>query len=314
MTRSTGLEDEAVEITVYDPSWPIRFETERALLDRAIGGWATGGIHHVGSTAVPGLAAKPVIDILVGVQGLASSRDCFEKLAEIEYQYAPYRAEEMHWFCKPDPSHRTHHLHLVPTGSRRYRAELAFRDALRSRSDLALDYANLKTALARQYKNDRERYTREKTGFIERELRAEEVDKLILTLTEWAGGQATIRALALVGSWARGDARADSDVDIVLLAARPDRYRASTAWLDVLDQPTVVREQQFGVISARRVRLQSGLEVEFGIGPTSWASTAPLDAGTQRVVSEGLRILHDPDGLLVGLQAAVCRSASEPKR
>jgi GrpB-like predicted nucleotidyltransferase (UPF0157 family) len=111
---------EPVRIVAHDPAWPERFKAEKALLDRVIGEWATGGIHHVGSTAVPGLAAKPVIDILVGVDGLAQSRAVFEPLAGAGCLYAPHRVEEMHWFCKPDPSRRTHHLHRVPTGSKRF--------------------------------------------------------------------------------------------------------------------------------------------------------------------------------------------------
>src|SRR5581483_11311758 len=94
---------EPVRIVSYDPLWPQRFQHERALLERALGKIASGGIHHVGSTAVPGLAAKPVIDILIGVMDLGSSRDAFEPLAALQYMYAPYRSEEMHWFCKPDP-------------------------------------------------------------------------------------------------------------------------------------------------------------------------------------------------------------------
>jgi GrpB-like predicted nucleotidyltransferase (UPF0157 family) len=171
MTRGSGIDDEPVRIVPYDPSWPARFEAERMLLEEAIGGCVTGGIHHVGSTSVLGLAAKPVIDILVGVKDLPSSRAYIEKLADLGYHYAPYRAEEMHWFCKPEPSHRTHHLHLVPTGSRRYRAELAFRDALRARPDLADEYASLKGTLAKDFEHDREGYTRAKAAFIENALR-----------------------------------------------------------------------------------------------------------------------------------------------
>lgn len=80
-------------------------------VSEAIGEWIVGGIHHVGSTAVPGLEAKPIIDILAGVRDLQDSRACFEPLAQLGYMYAPYLADEMHWFCKPDPSRRTHHLH-----------------------------------------------------------------------------------------------------------------------------------------------------------------------------------------------------------
>jgi GrpB-like predicted nucleotidyltransferase (UPF0157 family) len=78
-------EDEPVRIVPYDPIWPGRFDDERSALTVAIGDWAIGGIHHVGSTSVPGLEAKPIIDILVGVGGLEESRSCFNRLAALGY-------------------------------------------------------------------------------------------------------------------------------------------------------------------------------------------------------------------------------------
>ena len=150
----------------YDPTWPARFEQERAALEDAIGEWIVGGIHHVGSTAVPGLDAKPIIDILAGVRDLEESRACFEPLAQLGYMYAPYLPDEMHWFCKPHPSRRTHHLHLVPTGSNRYRDELAFRDRLRSDPEVAAEYAALKHTLAERHRDDREAYTEAKGAFV----------------------------------------------------------------------------------------------------------------------------------------------------
>lgn len=160
------LVDEPIRLAPYDPSWPDRFAQERAALDESIGNWATGGIHHVGSTAVPGLDAKPIIDILVGVDSLEASRACFDPLAKLGYLYAPYRADEMHWFCKPHPSRRTHHLHLVPTDSRRFRDELAFRNLLRANPEAAEEYAALKHDLAERLGDDREAYTDAKTQFI----------------------------------------------------------------------------------------------------------------------------------------------------
>jgi GrpB-like predicted nucleotidyltransferase (UPF0157 family) len=160
--------EEPIQIVPYDPEWPERFEKERSLLEVKIGPWVTGGIHHVGSTAVPGLEAKPVVDILVGVESLEAARDCFEPLAGIDYLYAPYLPEEMHWFCKPSPARRTHHLHLVPAGSRRYRQELAFRDRLRGDQRLAAEYGALKRQLAERYRDDREAYTQAKEDFIRR--------------------------------------------------------------------------------------------------------------------------------------------------
>ena len=165
--------EEAIRIVPYDPKWPVHFEEERAKLEAAIGPWVVRGIHHVGSTAVPGLAAKPIIDILVGVEDLESSRACFDPLAALDYLYAPYRSEEMHWFCKPDPRHRTHHLHLVPVGSRRYKEELAFRGCLRADPTLADEYANLKRDLAARFTHDREAYTDAKSEFIRRALGGE---------------------------------------------------------------------------------------------------------------------------------------------
>jgi GrpB-like predicted nucleotidyltransferase (UPF0157 family)/GNAT superfamily N-acetyltransferase len=160
------LEDEPIELSDYDPRWPGMFERERAALEVAIGPWASGGIHHVGSTAVPGLAAKPIVDILVGVESLDASRACFEPLASLDYLHAPYRSEEMHWFCKPHPSRRTHHLHLVPTDSDRFADELRFRDRLRADPDTARAYAKLKRELAVRFRDDREAYTDAKAGFI----------------------------------------------------------------------------------------------------------------------------------------------------
>lgn len=158
--------DEPIRLVPADLDWPRQFELERGLLEGAIGEWVEGGIHHVGSTAVAGLEAKPIIDIMVGVRDLETARASFEPLADLDYIYAPFLPEEMHWFCKPDPAHRTHHLHLIPVDSPRYRDELAFRDRLRADPRLAADYATLKRALAARHPNDREAYTAGKSTFI----------------------------------------------------------------------------------------------------------------------------------------------------
>src|SRR5881227_777859 len=159
-------DDEPVRIDSYDRNWPVRFEEERQVLEETLGNSVTGGIHHVGSTAVPGLDAKPVIDILVGVDDLESSRAYIEPLAQVGYMYSPYRRDEMLWFCKPDPAHRTHHLHLVPTGSPRFEAELAFRDYLREHPDVGAQYAALKRQLATRFEHDRDAYAQAKGDFI----------------------------------------------------------------------------------------------------------------------------------------------------
>ena len=163
--------DRAVSIEPYRPGWPVAFEAERRLLVPVIGEYVVGGIHHVGSTAVPNLPAEPIIDILAGIRDLDSARPCIDLVAPLGYEYAPYLAEEMYWFCKPHPVRRTHHLHLVPAGSQRYRDELRFRDYLREHRDSRDEYARLKRGLAVRFRRDREGYTEAKAEFVRDVLR-----------------------------------------------------------------------------------------------------------------------------------------------
>jgi GrpB-like predicted nucleotidyltransferase (UPF0157 family) len=163
--------DAPVLIVPYDRDWPGRFEAERGLLMDAIGSWVVAGsIEHIGSTAIPGLDAKPVIDIMAGIESLDGSRGALAVLERHQYCYAPYRTEVMHWFCKPSPVHRTHHLHLVPLGSRLWTEQLAFRDYLRTHADVAMEYAALKRRLAEAHRLDREAYTDAKAPFVQRVL------------------------------------------------------------------------------------------------------------------------------------------------
>jgi len=120
---------------------------------------------------VPGMSAKPVIDIMAPVKDLESSRPALGALQAIGYCYAPYKTDVMHWLCKPSPELRTHHLHLVPLNSRLWIERLAFRNLLIADPSVARDYAVLKHRLAAAYRHDRERYTEEKGPFIETVLR-----------------------------------------------------------------------------------------------------------------------------------------------
>lgn len=128
--------------------------------------------------------------------------------------------------------------------------------------------------------------------------RIEEVEALLRHLTDWAGGRADVRALAVVGSWARGAPCDDSDVDVVLLTDSPETYIDREEWLPEVGGVRLIRTLDWGGVTERRFALPSGLEVELDIGTPAWASVEPLDEGTRRVASDGIRILHDPDGLL----------------
>lgn len=154
----------------YDDAWPVRFREEHALLAQLVAPYLPGPIEHIGSTAIPGLVAKPIIDIMVGVSTLAESLPLIPLLGELGYAYLPYKADVMHWFCKPSLAVRTYHLHAVPVGSPLWRDRLAFRDYLRDHPNVAAEYAALKRELAERHRLDREAYTDAKGPFVERVL------------------------------------------------------------------------------------------------------------------------------------------------
>jgi GrpB-like predicted nucleotidyltransferase (UPF0157 family) len=156
-----------VEIVDYDPAWPARFEAEETALRHVLRRWLSGPIEHIGSTAIAGLAAKPVIDIMAGVQTLDGSRDAIDAAATLGYCYFPYQASVRHWMCKPSDAFRTHHLHLVPINTPQWARPIAFRNYLRAHADVAAEYAQLKRTLALKLRLDREAYTEAKSAFIE---------------------------------------------------------------------------------------------------------------------------------------------------
>lgn len=165
-----GMKRASVELSDYDPEWPSKFEAEKNFLIERIGKWIFGSIEHVGSTSVPGLIAKPVIDIMFGVKSLEESRPAIDVLVRNGYEYFPYKEELMHWFCKPSDAFRTHHLHLIPYESPLWQERIKFRELLLSSKEIAKEYSDLKKELATRYKEDREAYTQEKWPFIQQVL------------------------------------------------------------------------------------------------------------------------------------------------
>ena len=126
-------------------------------------------IQHIGSTAVPGLAAKPVIDILAGVVSMAAARALVAPLCTQGYTAsAEFNATlvDRQWLMRWAEGHRSHHLHLVVHGAEVWTQRLRFRDALRTDAALAARYAALKAELAARYPNDREAYTEGKAAFV----------------------------------------------------------------------------------------------------------------------------------------------------
>lgn len=158
-----------VIITEYNPQWPAQYEEEKARILGLIGHKVVT-IEHVGSTAVPGLGAKPIIDITVAVHRLADAEECIEPLISIGYEYVPSDRDsfpERRFFHKGSPGAWTHHIHMVELTSDFWERHRLFRDFLRSHPEVAGQYYQLKKELAAKYGEDREGYTEAKTPFIE---------------------------------------------------------------------------------------------------------------------------------------------------
>jgi GrpB-like predicted nucleotidyltransferase (UPF0157 family) len=171
LESALGLESGVVRLVPYNPAWLGLFIVERSRIEAAVG---RAGIdlklEHTGSTSVPGVCAKPILDILAGASDTKTLQRAIAALQNAEYQY---RGEQgipgRHFFRRGEP--RQYHVHLTMTGSAFWRDHLAFRDYLRGHRDTASAYGALKQALAEQYPRDRESYIEGKTGFVEEVLR-----------------------------------------------------------------------------------------------------------------------------------------------
>ncbi|MBI2741736.1 MAG: GrpB family protein [Rhodospirillales bacterium] len=160
-----------VEIVDYDPRWPLLFEEEakrlRAVLDPSL----VVGLEHFGSTAIPGLSAKPIIDILIAVRSLAVAQATFvDVLRKLDYVYwADNPKKDRLFFVKGMPpfgSKRSHHVHVTEPDGEVWR-RLAFRDYLRAHPEEAATYERLKRRLANEHPSDREAYTDAKSAYVE---------------------------------------------------------------------------------------------------------------------------------------------------
>ena len=165
---------EEYEIVPYDPGWPRRFRDEKDHLLSCLPADIVRRIEHFGSTAVPGLAAKPIIDILVEVTDLAATRERVVPILEAqgyEYFWRPTHGDDgppfYAWFIKRDPGGaRTHHIHMVEPHHAEHWERLLFRDYLIAHPDVGYQYVALKVTLAAEHPSDRVAYTRGKSAFI----------------------------------------------------------------------------------------------------------------------------------------------------
>jgi len=141
------------------------------------------------------------------------------------------------------------------------------------------------------------------------------IDRLLAQLNQWASLQSQILAVALVGSHARhpthpkGTARADSDIDIMLICTEPTKYLTDTSWLSEFGEVKSAEQEDWGLVQSLRVCFVDGQEVEFGFTTQEWVNTNPVDTGTIRVIRDGARVIHDPHGLLEKLIRVITEGA-----
>lgn len=169
-----------VVIVDYDPLWPKQFETLRSRLANVLNGLALT-IEHVGSTAVPGLAAKPILDIDVLLKSAADLPLTITALASIGYQHRGDLGIPGREAFRAPVGDLRHHLYVCPD-NREYQRHIAFRDHLRSHPEDANAYAALKRELAIRFRDDREAYNNAKSNFVEGILRTLENGKALSKL------------------------------------------------------------------------------------------------------------------------------------
>ena len=160
---------EEISIAPYDPSWPQIYESEAAFLRRILPKSIVIKIQHFGSTAVPGLAAKPIIDMLVEVSSLGDTQEQIVPILEAagyDYFWRTDVSPSYAWFIKRDSQgKRTHHIHMVEADSKLWE-RLFFRDYLREFPEEAKHYAELKQSLAAKFSHDRIGYTEAKADYV----------------------------------------------------------------------------------------------------------------------------------------------------
>jgi GrpB-like predicted nucleotidyltransferase (UPF0157 family) len=174
--RIRRVVQEDVAVVPYDPHWPELFRREKEHLLSCLPTELIRRVEHFGSTAVPRLAAKPIVDILVEVTDLAATRECIAPVLEAQgydYFWRPTHGDDgppfYTWFIKRDPANgvRTHHVHMVEHHFEHW-DRLLFRDYLIEHPHVAREYEQLKARLASAHPNDRTAYTQGKTEFVVR--------------------------------------------------------------------------------------------------------------------------------------------------
>ncbi|MUK87897.1 GrpB family protein [Ornithinibacillus sp. L9] len=173
------MEKPIVRLCSYDPNWEKQYEYERRRILDVIGNYAVR-IEHIGSTAIKGLEAKPIIDIMVGIHDLEIVPNLVRPLSVIEFEYV-HKPEfkDRRFFRKGLWGQGTCHLHICKINSKEWKEKILFRDYLRLHPQIAEEYATLKKSLATTYKLDRQAYTKKKEPFIKAIIEKAKLENMI---------------------------------------------------------------------------------------------------------------------------------------
>lgn len=160
---------EPVEIKTPDPAWLKKGCYEVNRLREHLSQYGVSEVEHIGSTSIPNLPAKPIIDLMAKISSYGDLEEIATKLRPDSWNYVPPELDGQEWrrfFVKVKNDRRECHLHLMLENEERWEKQLQFRDILRENPNLIRQYADLKRKLAEEYKGDREAYTEAKTDFI----------------------------------------------------------------------------------------------------------------------------------------------------
>lgn len=162
-----GLKRGTVKLLPHNPKWSDLFEREKKILLNALDGLVVD-IQHIGSTSIPGIPAKPIIDISIGIKSMKNSRDFIKIFEDLGYEYRPdFGGPNIQLlFVKGPEEKRTHYIHLMKYNGGIWKNDLIFRDFLRRNKARAEEYAELKKELAKKFANDRTNYTASKGNFV----------------------------------------------------------------------------------------------------------------------------------------------------
>ena len=175
MADALGLESGVVRLVEYDARWPALFAAEQQrICDRC--GTLALRLEHVGGTSIPGMCAKPVLDIAAGQPRDTSTQDYLAALKQAGYEHRGNRGVPgREFFCRGQP--RAYHVHLVEEGGPLWRDYAAFRDYLRAHAEAARQFADLKRLLAARFSQDREAYMTAKSSHVQEVLRLARVSR-----------------------------------------------------------------------------------------------------------------------------------------